>query len=151
MKKTCAITGHRELPRDFDKNALYDELDNLVREGCDEFLCGMAEGFDLTALDCLLSLREKYPLILHAFIPFAQQDKYFSHDNKKLYAKLLAACNVKTVLSESYFDGCFLARNRFMVDRCDVLFAYCTQKTGGTRYTVNYARKAGIPVLFFNS
>lgn len=151
MKKTCAITGHRELPRDFDKNALYDELDNLVREGCDEFLCGMAEGFDLTALDCLLSLREKYPLILHACIPFAQQDKYFSHDNKKLYAKLLAACNVKTVLSESYFDGCFLARNRFMVDRCDVLFAYCTQKTGGTRYTVNYARKAGIPVLFFNS
>ena len=151
MKKTCAITGHRELPRDFDKNALYDELDNLVREGCDEFLCGMAEGFDLTALDCLLSLREKYPLILHACIPFAQQDKYFSHDNKKLYAKLLAACNVKTVLSESYFEGCFLARNRFMVDRCDVLFAYCTQKTGGTRYTVNYARKAGIPVLFFNS
>ena len=151
MKKTCAITGHRELPRDFDKNALYDELDNLVREGCDEFLCGMAEGFDLTALDCLRSLREKYPLILHACIPFAQQDKYFSHDNKKLYAKLLAACNVKTVLSESYFDGCFLARNRFMVDRCDVLFAYCTQKTGGTRYTVNYARKAGIPVLFFNS
>lgn len=151
MKKTCAITGHRELPVDFDKNALYDELENLVREGCDEFLCGMAEGFDLTALDCLLSLREKYPLSLHACIPFAQQDKYFSHENKKLYAKLLAACDVKTVLSESYYDGCFLARNRFMVDRCDVLFAYCTQKTGGTRYTVNYARKAGIPVLFFNS
>ena len=42
MKKTCAITGHRELPVDFDKNALYDELENLVREGCDEFLCGMA-------------------------------------------------------------------------------------------------------------
>lgn len=151
MKKTCAITGHRELPVDFDKNALYDELENLVREGCDEFLCGMAEGFDLTALDCLLSLREKYPLSLHACIPFAQQDKYFSQESKKLYAKLLAACNVKTILSENYYDGCFLARNRFMVDRCDVLFAYCTQKTGGTRYTVNYARKAGIPVLFFNS
>jgi len=51
MRKTCAITGHRDLSLNFDKNALYEELEKLIRDGCDRFLCGMAEGFDLTACD----------------------------------------------------------------------------------------------------
>ena len=150
MRKTCAITGHRDLPLNFDKNALYEELEKLIRDDCDRFLCGMAEGFDLTALDCLLALRQKYAITLEACVPFPQQDQYFSRKNKKLYAELLGACDVKLVLSQNYYSGCFLARNRFMVDHCDLLFAYCKKETGGTRYTVGYAKNAGIPVVFFD-
>lgn len=149
MKKTCAISGHRELPDTFDKNALYEELEKLVRSGCDRFLCGMAEGFDLAALDCLLALRTKYLLTVEACVPFAQQDQYYSRKNKKLYADLLGACDEKHLLSQNYYAGCFLARNRYMIDHCDLLFAYCIKETGGTRYTVNYAKNSGIPVVYF--
>lgn len=33
-----------------------------------------------------------------------------------------------------------------MVDRADLLLAYYTGRRGGTKYTVGYAEKRGIPV-----
>ena len=38
-------------------------------------------------------------------------------------------------------------RNRLLVDKCDVLLAYLRTQRGGTFYTVNYAKKAGKPVV----
>lgn len=149
--KTCAITGHRELPANFNKNALYEEIEELVRKGCDCFLCGMAEGFDLIALDCLSSLRLKYAFSVVACIPFVGQDARFSPENKKAYNTLLGVCDKKIYLSQNYYTGCFLARNRYMVENCDLLFAYCKKQTGGAHYTVNYAISKGVPVVYFEN
>lgn len=150
VMKTCAITGHRVLPENFNRQALYDELELLIRDGCDTFLCGMAEGFDLTCLDCLVSLRRKYRISTEACIPFPEQDKYFSKENKRLYRFLLEECDKKTILNQSYFSGCFLLRDRYMVDHCDFLYAYCTKDRGGAHYTLSYAVSVGVPVLRFH-
>ena len=40
-------------------------------------------------------------------------------------------------------------RNRYMVDRCDVLFAYMYAKRGGTYYTVSYAEKKRKEIVYF--
>lgn len=146
--KTCALTGHRNLPLDFDENALSDRLEELILNGFDRFLCGMASGFDLSALRCLIRFKEKYAIELHACIPFAGQEAGFSKEDKKLYRNLLTWCKEKTVLYESYRDGCYLARDRYMVDHADAVFAYCTREKGGTAYTVRYAEKKGIPVYY---
>ena len=43
-------------------------------------------------------------------------------------------------LSARYFDGCYHARNRYMVDAADALLAVCRAGTsGGTQYTMKYA------------
>ena len=149
MKKTCAITGHRELPDEFNKTALYEELENLIKEGYDTFLCGMAEGFDLLCLECLLSLRQKYRIYTQACIPFPEQDKKMPQPWKKIYCELLQNCDTKTIVSENYYTGVFLVRDRYMVDRCDALFAYCKKEKGGAYYTVSYAKSKEIPVIFF--
>ncbi len=146
--KTCALTGHRELPPGFATDVLYDTLEELIREGYDKFLCGMAQGFDLTALDCLAALKQKYRLSLEACIPFEGQANKFPQDEKLKYRDLLELCDQKTVLYSEYRRGCFLIRDRYMVDRADLVLAYCTKETGGTAYTVGYAQKKGVPVRF---
>lgn len=148
MRFTCALTGHRDLPSDMDKNAVYDGLETLVKEGCDSFLCGMAEGFDLLALECLVDLKKKYKLYIEACIPYQGHERRFASDQKRKFNELLEWCDVKTVLFEGYRDGCYLARNRYMVDCADMLFAYCKREKGGSAYTVKYAEKKGKRVVF---
>ena len=145
---SCALSGHRDLPPDFNENALYDKLEELILKGCDTFYCGMAQGFDLAALKCLVDLKQKYRIKIEACIPYAGHESRFPYAEKRRFYELLEWCDRKTVLSPVYRDGCFLARNRYMVDKSDVLLAFCQRETGGTAYTVDYAFKNKIPVIF---
>ena len=121
--KTCALTGHRALPPDFDRNGLYDGLEELIRAGYNRFLCGMAMGFDLLALDCLVALKGKYRIRLEACVPFDGQENSFSIEEKRRYRELIQWCSVVRVLYPAYQNGCYLSRDRYMVDRADILFA----------------------------
>ncbi len=146
MYEVCALTGHRDLPDNFSVNALYDALEALIRGGCRLFRCGMARGFDLTALQCLVDLRQKYLFGIEACIPYAGHGSSFPPAERKLYRTLLSWCEKSTVLFPAYTRGCYLARDRYMVDGADILLAYCTRESGGTAYTVKYAREQGVPV-----
>ncbi|MDE6273741.1 MAG: DUF1273 domain-containing protein [Clostridiales bacterium] len=143
---TCALTGHRDLPEDFQLNLLYDTLEELIREGYDTFLCGMARGFDLLALDCLIALKQKYRITLEACIPYRGHENSFFGEEKRRYLNLLERCDKRHYIYNGYANGCFLARDRMMVDRADLLFAYCMRATGGTAYTVRYAKKKGVEI-----
>ncbi len=145
--KICALTGHRVLEADFDKNALYDRLEELVKAGYDYFLCGMAQGFDLLALEYLVALKQKYPVQIEACIPFAGQEKKYPEEERKKYKLLREWCDRSVVLFPSYAAGVYLARDRYMVDSCDTVLAYCRREKGGTYYTVTYAERKGIPVV----
>lgn len=144
----CALTGHRELPPDFNANALYDMLEELIKSGCDTFYCGMAEGFDLLALECLLSLKKRYSFVVEACVPFPGQERRMSEYEKSRYRSFLPQCDRKTVLYERYVNGCYLARDRYMVDRADVVLAYCKKDKGGTAYTVRYAEEKGVRIIY---
>ena len=146
----CALSGHRNLPPEFDENMLYDKLEELILKGCDTFYCGMAQGFDLAALKCLVDLKQKYKFRIEACIPYPGHESRFPYAEKRRFYELLEWCDKKTVLFPAYRDGCFLARNRYMVDNSDVVLAYCLRSTGGTAYTANYGMNKGIPVIFLN-
>ncbi len=147
MRKSCALTGHREISEKFDVNTVYDCLESLILDGCDTFFCGMAQGFDLLALGCLADLKTKYRIFIEACIPFEGQEEHYPAEEKAQYRRLLAWCDRKTVFFESYRNGCYLARNRYMIDCADVVLAYCMKETGGTAYTVRYAEQKKVPVI----
>lgn len=148
LLQTCALTGHRNLPPSFDENALFDKLEELLLLGYDRFLCGMAQGFDLIALDCLVKLKLRYRFAIEACIPYAGHEKRFPYAERERFEKLLSWCDEKKVLHDSYREGCFLERDRYMVDHADLVLAYCKQERGGTAYTVGYALKRAKPVIF---
>ena len=145
---SCAVTGHRVLGKNFSAERLEEALRSLCAEGCDTFYCGMALGFDTVCGEALLRLKGEYPVRLVACIPCADQSERFSAAQRARYDALLSACDERVVLHERYENGCMFERNRYMVDRCDVLLAYLESGCGGTLYTVNYARKKGKRVLF---
>ena len=144
----CAFTGHRDLGENFDYSALETQILKLVESGADTFLCGFAIGFDLTCAECVISLKEKYNLKLVACIPCENQQKYFSRENKLRYERALELCDEKITLAPCYFNGCMQARDRFMVDGADIILAYLKKNSGGTYYTVNYAKKKEKEIIF---
>ena len=87
---TCAFTGHRLLPEDFDKNLLEEKIEGLIQGGANEFLCGMAVGFDLLCAEIVLKLKRKHDLKLVACIPCESQSAYYSQADKIRYDKILA-------------------------------------------------------------
>ena len=138
------------LGREFRRAVLEEKLDFLLARGADTFLCGMALGFDLLCGELLAERKKSVPLRLVACIPCADQSGAFPPAAKRRYDALLGSCDERVVLHERYETGCMFERNRYMVDRCDLLFAYLREgsKKGGTYYTVRYAVRQKKPVFY---
>ncbi|MDE7439833.1 MAG: SLOG family protein [Clostridia bacterium] len=138
----CAFTGHRNLTNtDFDELLLERVVENLVKTGTKRFLCGMAVGFDMKAAQAVISLKEKYEIELVACLPCANQSERFSAKSKQLYEQLLSKCDEVSVLEPVYVSGCMHKRDRYLVDNSDILVSFLRKSSGGTHYTVNYAKK----------
>ena len=140
--KTCAFTGHRTLDDGFSPRKLKAEIKKLILQGVDTFYNGMAMGFDLLAAEKTLELKKKYPHIkLILCIPCYNQEKNFSPKDKERYAAIYKKADERTYISDAYYKGCMLARNRYMADRADALIAHCIKENGGAAYTVKYFKK----------
>lgn len=147
-QKTLAVTGHREIPLDLDKERLEKAFNYFIDEkGIDTFLIGMAVGFDSLCFKILEKIRKKKNIKLIACIPCLGQDQKFSIMQKKEYNRMLNSADKKIVLKERYDKYCMLERNAFMVDNASILIACIRKNTGGTAYTVRYAEKKQVPVV----
>ena len=141
--KNCVFTGHRDLGEDFSKSYLKKTIEALIKEGVENFYNGMAIGFDLIAAECVLSLRKKHPQVkLIACVPCYGQEKYFSETDKRRYVKILKKADETVTLADHYYQGCMQNRDKYMVDKADVMIAYCKKTTGGAAYTVKLFKKA---------
>lgn len=118
------------------------------QSGIRSFLCGMAAGFDLLAAEAVLELRMEYPDIrLIALIPFRNQPDRFSPMDKNRYQSVLGQADKVVVLSDSYFDGCFLRRNDYMLEHsCHVIAYFNGEPKGGTYYTCKRAKRMGMKI-----
>ena len=140
--KNCVFTGHRDLEKDFSARKLKKEIKNAVEKGVETFYNGMAMGFDLAAAEAVLALRKKYPQIrLIACVPCYGQEKIFSDTYKKRYISILKKADETVVLSEHYYKGCMLVRDKYMANRAEMMICYCKRDTGGAAFTVKYFKK----------
>ncbi len=145
MYNKCAFSGHRNLAG-LDYSLLDRVISDLIKNGVQEFFCGMAQGFDIAAAESLLSFNNK-EVRLTACLPCADQTQTFSESNKLRYQAVLERCAKIITLAPEYYNGCMHARDRFMVENCDVLVCFLRRSSGGTFYTVNYARKLGKKII----
>ncbi len=154
-----AFTGHREFSVKFfsdDDPLLIDlkkrisaEIEKTILDGADEFYSGMAIGTDMMAADEVLKLREKYPHIkLIAMIPCPNQCEKWGREHILQYTRIMEQCDKIMTISPEYTSGCMHKRDRALVDICDLLIAVYENRSGGTRYTVEYARKKGRKIIF---
>lgn len=148
MYKKCAFTGHRVLSGyGFDPALLDRVVLNLIKNGAEEFYCGMAQGFDLAAAESVIGFKEEYGVKLIACLPCPEQADNYSEKNKARYERAVESCDERVMLSPEYRKGCMHARDRYLVDCCDVLVCFLRKDSGGTRYTVDYAKKLNKKII----
>jgi len=127
---------------------LLDAVEAAYAEGYGHFLCGMAQGCDLYACECVLELKQRHPEVtVEAAIPCPSQANAWSEAEQARYRRLLAQCDYETVVSAAYSPSCMQRRDRYMVDHASLLIAMFDGSPGGTRYTIEYAMRRGLDVV----
>gem|GEM_PF-349565 len=164
-KQTACFTGHRpDKYGDYDikheKNkpiikALINAIEVAIKqENVNRFISGGAIGVDTLAFYSVHKLKEKYPNIKNILsIPFEQQDKVWSGEQKKWYRRMIELADeviyvdtlddykIKDLPIGEYNPVKMQKRNEHMVDNSFVVIAFWDGSSGGTSNCVKYARK----------
>ena len=164
---SCCFTGYRpqKLPFPIDprnkeyiafENKLMHEILELANNGCRTFISGMAMGFDIIAAECVL-LISKVPkfcdedIKLVCALPFIGQANNYPAEWRARYARVIKAAAQSITVSNDYYRGCYYDRNRFMVDNSDCVVTWFDGSPGGTKNTIDYAKKIGRKVININT
>ena len=148
---TVCFTGHRKiLPEQAGALArqLRSTLKQLIEDGYIYFGAGGALGFDTLAAKAVLDLRAEHPQIkLILVLPCLSQTKGWSARDIEIYDDIKSKADKVVYTSQEYTRGCMHKRNRHLVDNSGVCVCYLTESSGGTAYTVDYARKNNLTVI----
>jgi len=150
-EQTACFTGHREIPLLQLlplKKKLRRTIISSIEEGYRFFGAGGALGFDTLAANTVLDLKKNYPDIkLILVLPCLNQTRGWKEKDIETYENIKSQADKVVYTSEQYFRGCMQKRNRHLVDNSALCISYLTSETGGTAYTVKYARSQGLKIL----
>lgn len=151
--RRCCFTGHRpeklSVPESEVIAALEKEIRQAIADGINVFITGMAPGVDIWAAEIVIRLREQesLPLKLIAASPHPGFENRWSLDWQKRYARIMATADYKKDISPGYSRGCYQIRNEWMVDHSARVIAVWNGQPSGTKNTVIYAQRKGVPVI----
>ncbi len=145
--KACSFTGHRRIKPEH-KNALSGLLMRAINyayeQGCREFFCGGAVGFDTEAARAVLLFRIDHPDVrLILLLPCQDQDDGWNDYQRDAYGYVLRAADEIRYTSDFYTKDCMKIRNQALADSCDILVAYLSDSRSGAGQTVRMAEKQG--------
>lgn len=149
----CCFTGHRPEKLQSSEEVIQKELEQAIRQaiadGFTVFLSGMARGVDLWAAEIVLSLRDVgLPIKLICVCPYYGMEQSWERHWQKKYRTVLQRADLIRFLYSDYRSSCFQIRNQWMVDHSARVIAVFHGSKGGTKNTIDYARKLGVPVIF---
>jgi len=148
----CCFTGHR--PEKLRKSEseiaalLETAILDAINDGFVTFISGMSRGVDIIAAEIVLRLRDSgSPIHLICASPFEGFEGSWPSDWQKRYRRVWAAADYVKFICARYSRACFQQRNEWMVDHCSRVIAVFSGEPGGTRNTIAYADKRGVPVI----
>lgn len=164
-----SITGHRPngLPKEYGyniNNEAWTKLKEYIEvtiEECYKYatqneeltlVTGMALGVDTAFWEVADRLRKNNKNIrIEAAVPFVGQEKKWTEESQRQYKKMLSESNKVTIVSEGGFATWkMMARNRYMVNKSDIVIAVICKETGGTAQCVKYAKEHNKVVIKIN-
>lgn len=150
-KRTACFTGHRKIPA-YDIQNIEKQLDEIIeklyQKGVIFYGAGGSYGFDMLAEMAVIRARNRHNEIkLILVLPCKNQDKYWTEDNKAAFAEIKNQSDKIVYTSEICSKDCMHKRNRHLVNFSGYCVAYLNKNSGGTAYTVNYARQNGLEIV----
>lgn len=150
-EKTCCFTGHRKIPLEKQAditNRLECVIANLYQRGIRYYGTGGALGFDTLAAQTVIRLRENYPgMKLILVLPCLTQAKGWRQADIAEYEYIKIQADKVVYTAQQYTPDCMHKRNRHLVDNSGICVCYLTKDSGGTAYTIRYAKKRGLEII----
>lgn len=162
MIKVCCCTGHRpqKFPFEYGKDSeefnaylqkLHDKIDYAVSLGATHFISGMALGVDLDFAEYVLKLKKTCNVTLECAVPCHGHNSSWSLKDILRCKKIIRQADEVNVISERYDSGCMFKRNRYMVDKSQMVIAvFNGEEKGGTWYTIKYAKNKNVQIEFID-
>ena len=153
--KICCVTGNRpqKFPWKYGKRLKHKkylaemarQIEKLIESGYNYFISGGALGVEQDFAEAVLRAKQVHAGIeLEIAVPCRTQADRWSETERLRYLSILEHADRVEILSEQYTRYCMLKRNEYMVDKSDLVLAYWNgEESGGTWYTMNYAKKKG--------
>lgn len=151
MHRVC-FTGHRPEKLTRHEKSITKDLEKEIRQavadGLNVFITGMARGVDIWAAQIVLMLRDEgYDVKLMCACPYEGFERGWSQEWQKAYREILAAADFVKYVCEGYSRACFQIRNEWMVNHSARVIAVFNGEKSGTKNTIDYAMKVGVPVV----
>ena len=148
----CCFTGHRpEKLRRTEReirNDLEREIRKAVHDGLNVFISGMARGVDIDAAEIVLQIRaEGYPVRLICASPYPGFEQSWNQNWQVRYGAVMAAADLVRYICPRYSRECFQIRNEWMVNHSSRVIAVFNGRPSGTKNTIDYALRQGVPVI----
>lgn len=150
------FTGHRpeKLTR-FKwviKTRIKREIRKAINDGFTVFISGMAQGIDIWAAEIVIKLRDGgHPIKLICACPYDGFEKNWSQEWKDKYHTILSKADHTVYVCQHYGRGCFQIRNEWMVDHSARVIAVFNGEKSGTKNTIDYANKVGVPIRYIKA
>lgn len=148
-------TGHRPqfCPCGFDnKHQWLKDLKNdlataLIVNNANKIIAGGAIGWDTWLAEVAVELN----IPLHLYLPFRGQELRWPKESQEKYHELIDKAVEVRYIEPYYSSTAFHRRDRAMVDDSDKVFSLLNPEasTGGTYYTVQYAKRLDKQVINF--
>ena len=150
---TCCITGHRPQKLIRSESDIRADLEQAIHQAVDDgittFITGMAMGTDIWAGEIIIRLRSSNPeIVLITAIPFPSFPDRWGVDWKRRYYELLDSTDETHFICPHYSRSAFQLRNQWMVDRSSHVIAVFNGELGGTKNTIEYAKKNNLSVWY---
>jgi uncharacterized phage-like protein YoqJ len=148
----CCFTGHRPEKLNRSEADIKKDLEVAILQTIDDgfvtFITGMARGVDIWAGEIVLQLRQHNPAIhLVAASPYRGFESRWSADWQSRYNAILQQADLARFVCPGYSRDCFQRRNEWIVDQSSRVIAVFNGEPGGTRNTIEYAKKNKIQIL----
>ena len=149
--KTCCFSGHREIPPE-KRAEIADKLERIIislyQKGVQFYGAGGALGFDTIAAQTVIRLRESCPdMKLILVLPCLTQTRRWRPEDVAEYERIKAKADKTVYMAQQYTPDCMHRRNRHLVDNSSICICYLTRNSGGTAYTVRYAKRQGLEII----
>lgn len=100
------------------------------------------------AAQAVLHLKAEFSHIkLILVLPCKNQADRWSRKDRIIYEDIKHRADKVVYISDYYTRECMLQRNRHLVDCSSFCICYLTRNSGGTAYTVNYAKGKAVPIV----
>lgn len=142
---TVSFFGHRQLDHYFD---IEKQLETMVKsiitsEDYVEFLVGRDGDFDQIASSTIrriIQANDYGNSSLVLILPYMTAEYRNNQDNFHKYYDYVEICSES---AKSHYKAAIQVRNRYMIDRSDLVICYIERKNGGAYKSVQYALTQG--------